>query len=524
MKPPIATVVVAYGAEELVLQADRPYRWWQIELRAETNLEATPLVQVRALTSEDPLTEARGSLRFARYQLRIPETGETLEFRDVHTGQALLPAWHDFERYFVPAPVVGVPRQAGAPQTCEYLGQILTLRESRSVGDWEDWAGVKRLDLDREALVGTGRPFKDAEGHRLTQTPERRDYTYVPFDEADYQVMIDAGMNLFTVKPEQEQWVRSAPVFYIRAAAGQPKLRYPADLYRANYMGSVMFMDEPSILMVDDPNVNTALQYFSDAAALIEKRTRTTYQSNGSYGAYNLEKALQDAGVNLGDMRLMQEDYPSWETYYDTAFYQMKGGGMGIVHEGRYQLRQFDTAVERVSGEPWTHTSADLLKYHYAFLRGAARPFNKFWGTAIYGQCDTNIAPQALTLAFDMGARYFWFWTSDHEHHVPWPEQLELARNLKRHMRDHPRPSIYGPASELDAVIALPNGYFLSLEDLWWVRSLHNDASHQASKAYDDFRKRALAEIHRCQERCLDFDVTIDDGHPLTQYRRIIRP
>ncbi len=41
-------------------------------------------------------------------------------------------------------------------------------------------------------------------------------------------------------------------------------------------------MDEPSILMVDDPNIHDSLQYFSDAATLIEKRTRVTYQSSGS--------------------------------------------------------------------------------------------------------------------------------------------------------------------------------------------------------------------------------------------------
>jgi hypothetical protein len=217
----------------------------------------------------------------------------------------------------------------------------------------------------------------------------------------------------------------------------------------------------------------------------------------------------------------MQEDYPSWETYYDTAFYQMKGGGIGIVHEGRYQFPEFDAAVEWVTGEKRAHTAVELLRYHYAFLRGGVRPFGKFWGTAIYGQCDTNIAPQALTLAYDMGARYFWFWTSDHEHHVPWPEQLELARTLKNHIQSHGRRSISGPQPELDTAIVIPNGYFLSLENLWWVRSL--EKANDSSNAYRNLMRRALAEIHRCLERGADFDVTVDDGHPITNYRRIVR-
>jgi hypothetical protein len=284
-----------------------------------------------------------------------------------------------------------------------------------------------------------------------------------------------------------------------------------------------MFIDEPSILMVDDPSLHDSLQSFSDAAALIEKRTRLTYQSSGSYGAYHLEKELSDMGVNLGDMRLMQEDYPSWETYYDTAFYQMKGGGMGIVHEGRYQLPRFDAAVEHVTGEKRAHTAAELLRYHYAFLRGGVRPFGKFWGTAIYGQCDTNIAPQALTLAYDMGARYFWFWTSDHEHHVPWPEQLALAHGLKDHVQSHRRPSIYGAALELDTAIVIPNGYFLSLDKLKWVRGLDKEGTNQLSRFYGALMKNAWIEVHRCLDRGEEFDITVDDGHPITHYRRIVR-
>jgi len=154
--------------------------------------------------------------------------------------------------------------------------------------------------------------------------------------------MFDAGMNLFVVNPNQEPWVRAEPVFYVRGAGGNPPLRYPADLYRANYLGPIMFMDEPSILMVGDKLIHNTLRYFSDAAALIEKRTRTTYLSEGSHGAYALEKALRSQGMSFGDMRLMQWDYPSWETLFETTFYQMKGGGNGLVHEGRYQPGAFD--------------------------------------------------------------------------------------------------------------------------------------------------------------------------------------
>ena len=74
-----------------------------------------------------------------------------------------------------------------------------------------------------------------------------------------------------------------------------------------------------------------------------------------------------------------------------------------------------------------------------------------------------------------MGARYVWFWTSDHDHHVPWVEQLALARHLHEHAQTHPRPSLYGPPPQIDTAIVIPNGFFLSLENLWWVRVMDKD-------------------------------------------------
>jgi hypothetical protein len=495
--------------------------WWQLELRPQPG--ATPLMVLRALTSLNPQTDASTNTQFLRYQLRLPDLGETLEYRDRHTGLALLPAWGDFIRHFVPQPAKCAQRQDGATETLELLGHVLTLSSISRNEPWAEWNEVKVLDLDPELLVGTGRNFKDSEGRRLPQKPERQNYTYVPFTEADYRVMFEAGINLFIVSPAQEPWVRTEPVFYLRGAEGKPPLRYPADLYRANYLGPVMFMDEPSIIMVGDKLIHNTLRYFSDAAALIEKRTRATYLGAGSYGAYALEKALQARGVNFGDMRLMQWDYPSWETLYETTFFQMKGGGAGLVHEGRYQLAEFDQAVARFTGMERKHTARELLQYHYAFLRGGARPFGKFWGTAIYGQCDPAIAPEAVTLAYDMGARYVWFWTSDHDHHLPWPEQLELARTLKRHARAHPRPSIYAPPSQVDTAIVVPNGYFLSLENLWWVRVMDKEGKNEASLKYRRLMQQAFAAVHQCFDRGESFDITVDDGRTIKGYGRLVR-
>ena len=210
------------------------------------------------------------------------------------------PPWADFEKYFIPSPAEATHRQGGAPETCAFLGQVLSLHSLSHDAAWTAWPDVKRLVLDREVLVGTGRPFKDVEGRRLPQTPQPRNYTYTNFTAADYRTMIEAGMNLFTVAPEQEQWVRAEPVFYLRSPQGTPPLRYPADLYRANYLGSAMFMDEPASILTWDKYAAGVLTHSSDAAALIEKRTRATFESERPhYGRYWLEQQLSGAGREL---------------------------------------------------------------------------------------------------------------------------------------------------------------------------------------------------------------------------------
>jgi hypothetical protein len=521
-KPPdFKSVDIIIGPQD---DADRNHkgRWWQIEARAGVDQSEVPLFELRVQTDRSPFERGRGDIKFRRYQLHLPDSGETLEYRDEHTQQALLPGWSDFQRDFVPHAAASSPLQGGIPQTVEFLGQVLTLTGT-GPAEWPAWPEVKVLPLDRECLVGTSRNFKDAEGHRLPQTPERQDYTYVRFKQDDYRTMIDAGINLFTLDPAQEAWVRDEPVFYVRHPMAKPFLRFPADLLRANYLGPVMFMDEPSILMVGDTNIHDTLRYFSDAAALIAKRTRATYEGEGSYGSWALDRALRQLGFNLGDMKIQQWDFPSWETYYDTAHYQFAGGAVGFVHEGRYQLDEFDRQVAAYTGADRRYTPDELLRYHYALMRGAARRFGGNWGTAIYGQADPAFSDRALTLAYDLGARYLWFWTSDHDHHVPWPEQLELARKVRDHKQAHPRPSIYGKPPRLDTLILIPNGYFISLRDLWWVREMDKERKNDSSRRYRRLVKNVFNEVHRCFDRHEDFDIDVDDGRPVSGYRRVIK-
>jgi hypothetical protein len=122
-----------------------------------------------------------------------------------------------------------------------------------------------------------------------------------------------------------------------------------------------------------------------------------------------------------------------------------------------------------------------------------------------------------------MQARYLWFWTSDHDHHMPWPEQLALARAIRDHAAAHRRPSLASGPAELDKAIAIPYGYFPSLENLWWVRVLDREGKNDASMRYRRLMKRLLGEVHAAMDADERFDITVDDGRQIRGSRAVVR-
>ncbi len=506
---PFSDVDVLYGPLEKVNRATA--RWEQFTIRNSTN----PLCTVRFLVPQN------SHHKILRYQVLI-NTNAT-EYRDVNTGTALLPDWDQFEHYFLPQPARATAFMEGVPRSCTLLGHFLSLHTNVHGAAWQQWPNVKILDLNREVLVGTGRNAKDAEGHRLPQKPEKHEYTYVEFKADDYRTMIDAGINLFLVAPPQEKWVRDEPVFYLRPPDGAPALSFPADIYRANYLGFTMFMDEPAVLTVFDSKVQHVARSYDDMAQLVEMRTQATYLAAHPYGERCLENMFKNMGVNFGDMNLLQADFPAWETRLEYGFYEMRGGCNGIVHEGRYNVDSFNNELKTATGKNWNFSADALFKIHFALLRGAAAPFHKFWGTSIYGQCDPMLAPTALTTAYDMGARYFWFWTSDHDHHVPWPEQLALSRTLKEHVSQHTRQSIYKRSPTRDVAIALPDGLCFPFDRFDWVEAPTPQLKANQFAHLQAVRLHTLAAINQCLKRHEDFDITIDDGRRIDGYRRVIR-
>lgn len=488
----------------------RPYQWWQLDVV----LADGASLSVRALSERAPMRSAEGCGAFARYLFRRRD-GQVIEYR-TPDGRALLPKY-GFERYLLPTPSWGTPYTRGFALSGEVLGHMAALAAVEPTTAELEWSEAVVLTLDPTLLVGTGRNFKD-DG----QPPDSAgEYSYVPYEERDYDDMLAAGINYVGVTPKQRGWVEDRAFFFRCVPV------FPDDLYRSNYYGVTMFSDEPMVRLGWQGIAPDQMLHPHQIAAMLMTRVAAHYTERAVPS--ELEESLRQKGVDLGVMSLKQEDVPVWETVYESAFYQLAAGAPGIVHEGRYTFDNYGwhprlTFGVRADGSPVEMTREEILAYYYAYLRGAARAFNQPWGMAIYGQSDPSFREIAMRLAYDMGAKFIWFWTSDHDHHVPWVEQLRLARVLREHAARHPRRPLEELLRGAETAIVFPMGYGGSWLHVWGERSFAHERLNTSGAFYRDVVGAAMWEAVLAGKRGESYDITVE--HPgLEQlgYRKLIR-
>ena len=421
-----------------------------------------------------------------------------VEYSHARTDATLLPEHRRWEVLF--------PRASGEgselfPQRLHYLGfDFDRIRLERGAAPTVPL--VDPIFLRPDLLIGTGRTYRDKDGGRLLNG----EYEFVPVTREDMEELIQAGFNHFWVTPEQYEWIRRRGVFAVHPGGAD---LYPEMLYRSNLHGGHAYYDEPGhrarrhITPEDTPE---------RMAQRVEECTLEGTPPLGSrphrFHAY-LEKRED---VDLGDL-VLTHPLPTWETVPSTTWYQMRAGARGVIHEGRYITCQ---DVPRLNAHygceilPWPE---NLLRYHYALLRGAARHFNADWGVAIYGQAERTIAPRAFTLAYDMGARYFWFWTSDRGHHVSYPEQLNLARHLTGYAAAHSRRSRSTLLHAAKVAVALPEGYTFEVRGLLYNQVDHHlERTNEHGVTHRRVLHNAAVEMERCLRQGIDFDLVIADS------------
>jgi hypothetical protein len=500
--PPDQNVVKLYMTiGDAEIHKGLPHQWVHLK-GVKQNGQAYAMWVLVYLWPGDP--ESRELVRTARY---IFQEGEEPAREYVHalTGEAMLPELRGWDILFPTDLEKGDSRLA---KRVHYLGYDFVCTRV-----WQDKPvpvpNAELISLRPDMLVGTGRTFRDTEGHRLLGNEE---YDYVLYSQEDMEELVEAGFNLFWVTEQQYEWARNWPVFCVHPRKGD---RYPEMLYRSNMRGGHAYYDEPG------HRARRNMKAENTPAEMAQLVVECTQERPSRTEA--LHRALDSRDdVDLGDLDL-RHPLPSWETVVSTVWYQMRAGAIGAIHEGRYILYGQVPAINAHYGCQIPPYPEYLLRYYYAILRGAARHFGCDWGVAVYGRMEQRIAPMALTLAYDMGARYFWFWTSDHGAHVPYPEQVNLARLLKGHAEQHPHRDMEDLLHAAKVAIVLPDGYTFEYSGL-----MYNQASHHLERVnehgvtYRRVLHNAAVEMERLLRLGTEFDIVVDsDGFNGEGYEEI---
>ena len=526
----VKTLTVAIGSVEE--KAGVPYQWSCLRATKISGEKFAVWLLSESVPSAD-LKVSRAAT--SRYILQIGDD-TPLEFRDKFTGEPVLPglgAW----QYLFPRSVDKTVQSNFFPQTVKYLGHTYRLARISDSTESDAPPDTELLSLRPDALIG---PPSNTRQVDETRRYDMSDYELVPLTEADYDEMITAGINCVRVDAEQVEWVKNRNVFYWGIDAAT--LGYPECLYRSNYLGPALFMDEPAVCTRDHvlrPKLEEDSAFRKAVTPQLAFEAFQNYFHTAKYDGAptRLCKGLEaHPDVDLGDMEFLQENLYTWETIISSAAYQLSEGNTetpaAIVFEPPGRVGTMRTLPE-MNMTYGCHIPIDnpknLASILYGFLRGAARQTDKNWGMSIYGQVHRADAFWLQTHAYDLGARHFHYWDNYQLACVPYGEVLALSRNLSAHVESHPHRKLDALRKAAEIVILLPPGYNLGHVEmgrgnLWGVGELNLERPNREGIKYRTVMHNFFTEIERAIRLGIAFDLIWDlEGLKLSDYREIVR-
>ena len=471
----------------------------------------------------------------SRYILQVQDD-TPLEFQDRFTGKPVLPilgAW----QYLFPKPADETGQNDPFPKTAKYLGHIYRRTHVSDANESAEPPDTHTLSLRPDVLIG---PPSNTRQKDETRRYDMSDYELIPLTETDYDEMIAAGINCVRVDTEQVEWVKNRNVFYwgIDAAA----LGYPECLYRSNYLGSAIFMDEPAVCTRDHvlrPKLSAEPAFRKTLTPQIAFEAFQDYFHTAKYDGApaRLCKGLEThPDIDLGDMKFLQQNLYTWETMISSAAYQLSEGDTetpaAIVFEppGRVGTMRTLPEMNMTYGcQIPIDNPKNLATILYGFLRGAARQTHKEWGMSIYGQVHRADAFWFQTHAYDLGARHFHYWDNYQLACVPYNEVLALSRNLSAHAESHPHRNLDKLRTAAEVVILLPHGYNLGHVEmgrgnLWGLGELNLERRNRHGVKYRTVMHNFFTEIERAIRLGVAFDLLWDLPElKLSDYREVVR-
>ena len=149
------------------------------------------------------------------------------------------------------------------------------------------------------------------------------------------------------------------------------------------------------------------------------------------------------------------------------------------------------------------------------------------WGMSLYGQAEPDLRFASMKLAYDLGAEFIWFWTSDHDHHVPYTEQLRLARKITEYVQRQPPRDLTALRQAAGTAIVLPYGYTLPTTwqlFTWGTHIYPLSRKNPSGLTYKEVLRPAIQEIARCLKEGVAYDVVPagEDFDP-NEYERVLQ-
>ena len=527
----VKTLTMAIGRVEEKVGV--PYQW--IRLRA-TKVSGEKFA-VWLLSASLPSADLKvACATTSRYILQIGDD-TPLEFRNRFTEEPVLPGLGVWQ-YLFPKPTDKTGQNDLFPQTVKYLGHAYRLIRISDSGESDaPPEDTQCLSLRPDVLIG---PPSNTRQKDETRRYDMSDYELIPLTKSDYDEMIAAGINCVRVDTDQVEWVKNRNIFYWGIDAAT--LGYPECLYRSNYLGPVLFMDEPAVCTRDHvlrPQLETDPAYRKALTPQIAFEAFKDYFHTAKYDGAptRLCKGLAvHPDVDLGDMAFLQQNLYTWETIISSAAYQLSEGDTetpaAIVFEppGRVGTMRTLPEMNMTYGcQIPIDNPKNLASILYGFLRGAARQTDKGWGMSIYGQVHRADAFWLQTHAYDLGARHFHYWDNYQLACVPYGEILALSRNLSAHVENHPHRNLAELCKAAEIAILLPPGYNLGHVEmgrgnLWGLGELNLERRNREGVKYRTVMHNFFTEIERAIRLGVAFDLIWDLPElKLSDYREVVR-
>jgi hypothetical protein len=469
-----------------------------------------------------------------RYILQAGDS-KPVEFIEQKSNSAILPATGAWE-FLLPRPDGETEPFMTLAAKVQYLGHEYRLESHEQSTVLNVPAQPHVIKLTPDLLTGVP--------HNMRQKDETRrydesDYEMIRLMPDDYAEMIAAGLNCFRVDAQQVKWIERSNVYYW--GIGGKDIQYPECLYKSNYIGPALFLDEPMV-RTRDHVVRPKLQKDPDfRKTLTPQKVLSEFKNLFHEAKYEHSPTALLSGlaaredVDIGDMSFLQQNMYTWETMVSSASYQLSEGDEGppfaIVFEppGRFGARRVLPELNMCfECQIPVDDPKNLASIIYGFLRGAARISGKEWGVSIYGAVDRSDTFWLLTHAYDLGASLFFYWDSYQLACVPYNEYLAMTKHLQAHARNFPKRNLEKLKKAAEIAILLPPGYNLGHVHMgrgvfWGIPELNLERMNSYGVTYRSVMNNFYTEIERCIRLGVAFDLLWNLEYlNLTDYREVI--